>query len=117
MPAVRSARRIDTGELHEVVEITAEVGKDIRTWRSEREIREDVRMISFRQLEPAYPLREMGGLWSFDPEGPSRTRVVLEHNYTTVDESFEGTIAAAIRSNAQRDLNGIKEYLENHADS
>lgn len=111
MPAVRHGRVIARDGAHEVIEIEAEVGPEIRRWRSQRTVDRAARVIHFVNLSPPAPVTRLQGLWRFEPAGGG-VQVSLEHELELADEDALDRVTAAIRKNVTRDLQGMKALLE-----
>lgn len=112
MPAVRQARRVEVQGPIEMIEITAEAGNQLLTWRSRREIDRQGKRIKFWRLNPKPPLAHMEGEWCFEPVGPDLTRITLRHRYKLNEGVTNDEIFQMIRNNSTRDLEALKETIE-----
>jgi ribosome-associated toxin RatA of RatAB toxin-antitoxin module len=110
MPAVTAAAFVEQTENGDVVEITAEANDQKHTWRSRRAIDATARTIDFTRIDPTEPLRAMRGRWEFTADGDT-TRAVLTHQWSTTTPAARDFYAAATRSNATRDLEGLAEHF------
>ena len=113
MPAVRDARIVRQGSEEQEIELTAEFGDKVLTWRSRREIRPDLGSIRFWNLTPHYPITTFGGEWLFEPMERDRTRIRVLHKFELADPAQEEVIRNSISHNMIGDLRGMKIYLEN----
>jgi ribosome-associated toxin RatA of RatAB toxin-antitoxin module len=113
MSAVRNAKRAELlPDGSEVIEITAEMGRETTTWRSKRILDYANGWIAFSRIDPIHPILRMDGQWNFTAKEEGKTCVRLRHEYELTGISSAPQIAAAISSNASRDLWGMKTYLE-----
>ena len=113
MPAVKAAHFTECGERSDVVSITAEANDKIWTWQSKRTIDIDAQKICFERLDPQPPLAFIKGSWQIFHEGLRSSRLLLNHEYgVTSDPAFEDFLEKSIKSNASRDLNAIKSFVE-----
>lgn len=112
MPAVRSAKIVQQSDNEQEIELTAEFGERILTWRSRRQILAGSRMIRFWSLTPRYPLHHLAGEWSFEPAAGGATRVRVLHEFELADPSRESEVRAGIRRNMMGDLEGMKQFME-----
>ncbi len=112
MPAVHQARVLRESNGDQEIELTANFGKDVVTWRSRREILLAAKMIRFWSLTPRYPIKALGGEWFFEPAGEGKTRVRVAHKFELADLVQEAAVRARISQNMIGDLNGMKSYME-----
>ena len=111
MPAVKSAKKIEGDDRADVVEITAEAGSDMLTWRSRRRLKVEEGRIYFHRIDPAPPFTRMQGCWMFRDAG-DRTVVTLRHEYDLVADADPAVAEAMIAKNVDRDMEGMKATLE-----
>jgi ribosome-associated toxin RatA of RatAB toxin-antitoxin module/quinol monooxygenase YgiN len=112
MPAVRQAKVIRQTDKDQEIEITAEFGDQVVTWRSRRELLPELKMIRFWSLTPRYPIKALAGEWSFAPANGEGTRVRVSHQFEVVDPAQEAAARAGISRNMIGDLQGMKTYME-----
>src|SRR5262249_50747437 len=113
MPAVRSARIVRETKNEQEIELTAEFGERILTWRSRRQLFAASRAIRFWSLTPRYPISSLAGVWSFEPDEDGATRVRVTHEFELADPSRESEVRAGISRNMVGDLEGMKRFMEN----
>jgi ribosome-associated toxin RatA of RatAB toxin-antitoxin module/heme-degrading monooxygenase HmoA len=114
MPAVRQARIVRQGNEDQEIELTAEFGDQVLTWRSRRELRPDLGTIRFWNLTPRHPIATFGGEWLFEQVEPDKTRIRVLHKFELADPAQEETVRKGISRNMVGDLKGMKAYLENN---
>jgi ribosome-associated toxin RatA of RatAB toxin-antitoxin module len=112
MPAVRKAQIVRQTKEDQEIELTAEFGDKVVTWRSRREILPDLKTIRFWSLTPRYPIKALAGEWLFEPANSEGTRVRVSHQFELVDPAQEATARAGISRNMIGDLQGMKNYME-----
>jgi len=112
MPAVHKARVLRESNGDQEIELTANFGKDVLTWRSRREILPDAKTIRFWSLTPRHPIKALAGEWFFEPAGEGKTRVRVAHKFELADLIQEAAVRARISQNMIGDLNGMKNYME-----
>lgn len=112
MPAVRTARILRESHGDQEIELTAEFGSDILTWRSRREILQEQKTIRFWSLTPRHPIKSLSGQWFFEPADASTTRVRVAHSFELHDPTKESAVRAGISKNMIGDLQGMKNYME-----
>jgi ribosome-associated toxin RatA of RatAB toxin-antitoxin module/heme-degrading monooxygenase HmoA len=112
MPAVHKARILRESNGDQEIELTANFGSEVRTWRSRREILLDSKMIRFWSLTPSHPIKALAGEWFFEPAGNGKTKVRVAHKFELADPAQEAAVRARISQNMIGDLNGMKNYME-----
>lgn len=112
MPAVHKARILRESNGDQEIELTANFGSEVYTWRSRREIVPESKLIRFWSLTPRHPIKALAGEWFFEPAGNSETRVRVAHKVELADLTQEAAIRARISQNMIGDLKGMKNYLE-----
>lgn len=112
MPAVHKARVLRESNGDQEIELTANFGNDVLTWRSRREILPDAKTIRFWSLTPRHPIKALAGEWFFEPAGEGKTRVRVAHKFELADLIQESAVRARISQNMIGDLNGMKNYME-----
>ena len=84
-PTVHVARE-DAGPGRELLDVWAMAHGEVRHWTSRRELDEADLTIRFRQEASPAPLASMGGRWTVHRLGDGMCRVVLDHDYTLLDD-------------------------------
>ena len=112
MPAVHTARIVRESHGDQEIELTANFGNDVLTWRSRREILPNAKIIRFWSLTPRHPIKALAGEWLFEPTGRGKTRVRVTHKFELADMTKEATVRAGISQNMVGDLTGMKNYME-----
>ncbi len=87
---------------------------EVKTWTSARTLDPVRRRITFRQERTQAPTASMGGEWIFEAAGAGRTRVLLRHDYTAIDDDTERVawIERALDHNSAAELGSLKEVAE-----
>ncbi|RKT55533.1 aromatase/cyclase [Saccharothrix australiensis] len=87
----------------------------VRTWRASRTLDRDAGRIAFRHENPAAPLLEVTGEWSFKPLSDGLTEVELRHEFT-LDPDAEGAdrTAAMFDRGAGMQLGRVKNFAEEY---
>jgi ribosome-associated toxin RatA of RatAB toxin-antitoxin module/heme-degrading monooxygenase HmoA len=112
MPAVHTARILRESNGDQEIELTANFGNEVHTWRSRREILLESKTIRFWSLTPRHPIRALAGEWFFESAGNGKTRVRVAHEFELDDLTQEDAVRARISQNMIGDLNGMKNYME-----
>lgn len=112
MPAVHQARILRESHGDQEIELTANFGSEVLTWRSRREILPEAKTIRFWSLTPRHPIKALAGEWFFEPAGKRKTKVRVAHTFELADLTQEAAVRARISQNMIGDLNGMKNYLE-----
>jgi ribosome-associated toxin RatA of RatAB toxin-antitoxin module/heme-degrading monooxygenase HmoA len=112
MPAVHKARILRESHGDQEIELTANFGNDVVSWRSRREILPEAKTIRFWSLTPRAPIKALAGAWFFEPEGRRKTRVRVAHKFELADLTQEDAVRARISQNMIGDLTGMKNYME-----
>ncbi|MFE1840179.1 aromatase/cyclase [Streptomyces sviceus] len=112
-PCIR-ARQIERHGADERIELWAQTNGKVATWTSRRTLDPRSLRVSFRQDRSTAPVASMSGDWSFHPAGDGRTRIVLTHAFTAVDDSPQALewIAQAVDRNSVEELAAIGEFAE-----
>lgn len=112
-PCIR-ARQIERHGADERIELWAQTNGKVATWTSRRTLDPRSLRISFRQDRSTAPVASMSGDWSFLPADDGRTRIVLTHTFTAVDDSPQALewIAQAVDRNSVEELAAIGEFAE-----
>jgi aromatase len=128
-PPCKAARIVESDGDDILVEITAQVGTSVRTWRSRRTRLPSKHLVSFQQVDPFPPVARMTGHWRVHPVGSQSCRVELHHDFEVSEESSaQGTPArtlseaeAWIRSvcdaNSESELEAFRAACERCLDS
>lgn len=112
MPAVHQARIIRESHGDQEIELTANFGNEVLSWRSRREILPKAKTIRFWSLTPRHPIKALAGEWFFEPAGKKKTRVRVAHKFELADLAQEAAVRAGISQNMIGDLTGMKNYME-----
>jgi ribosome-associated toxin RatA of RatAB toxin-antitoxin module/heme-degrading monooxygenase HmoA len=112
MPAVHKARILRESNGDQEIELTANFGSEVVSWRSRREILLQAQKIRFWSLTPRHPIKALAGVWFFEPSGQGQTRVRVAHEFELADLAQEAAVRARISQNMIGDLNGMKNYME-----
>lgn len=115
-PPCQKARVISWKDGVELVELTALTKGKLFSWTSKRIHNDKELSISFQQMEPAYPLGYMSGIWSVQPY-QGQSKVILTHEFEVkwkLFRKFTGFIAKKffVDANSEREVRGLKEYCE-----
>lgn len=108
------AHHFERSERSERFQLWAEVGGEVKTWVSRRELDAHRRRIRFDQERSAAPIASMGGEWIFDPLPGGGTEIVLLHDFTAVGDA-PGTvdwINAALDRNSPVELAALARVAE-----
>jgi aromatase len=112
-------RRLEGDGTEERLQLWATANGAARTWTSRRRLDPAARRIEFRQERSPAPLESMGGTWTFHllPEGG--TQVVLDHDFTVIDNDPAGLawISKAVDSNSHAELAALKAHAETAANA
>ncbi|CAM5623300.1 aromatase/cyclase [Streptomyces canus] len=108
------ARQIERHGADERIELWAQTNGKVTTWTSRRTLDPRSLRISFRQDRSTAPVASMSGDWSFHPAGDGRTRIVLTHAFTAVDDAPEALewIAEAVDRNSVQELAALGDFAE-----
>lgn len=98
-------------ERNERLRLWATANGEVRTWTSVREVDRAARHITFRQDQPTPPVGSMGGEWRLEPLTAGRTRVVLTHDYSAVDDDAQvlGWLGTAVDTNSTSELAALRD--------
>lgn len=77
---------IERSEHEERFEIWAQVGHDVSSWTSRRELDPEGLRVAFVQEQSRAPIATMSGEWLFRELPGNRTELVLLHTFTAVDD-------------------------------
>ncbi|MEV7070707.1 aromatase/cyclase [Streptomyces sp. NPDC091972] len=112
-PCIR-ARQIERHGADERIELWARTNGTVATWTSRRTLDPRNLRITFRQDRSTAPVASMSGDWSFHPADDGRTRIVLTHAFTAVDDDPRALewIAQAVDRNSVQELAAIGGFAE-----
>jgi hypothetical protein len=81
----------------------------VTTWTSRRELDQEALRITFRQEDSQVPIASMGGSWLFQPLPYGGTELVLDHDFTAVDDDPGSLdwIARAVARNSAAELGAL----------
>jgi aromatase len=102
---------LNHSESDERLRLWATANGEVRTWTSMREVDRAAQRITFRQDQPTPPLASMGGQWRLEPLSGGRTRVVLTHDYSAVDDDARvlGWLSTAVDTNSTSELAALRD--------
>lgn len=115
-PTVHVERRpVDAHE--EVIHIWATANGEVRDWTSRRRIDRAAGTIGFRQEVTRHPAASMGGRWTVVPRPGGGCDVVLDHEFTAVDDDpgHVAWIQTAMDRNSDAELAAVKTTAERAA--
>lgn len=118
-PPTVHVEHLERGDTHERLRIWAVGNGEPKTWTSRRELDAAGFRVGFRQEVSASPVASMGGAWVIEPDGESRCRVRLLHDYSAVGDDPENLawIDRAVDTNSRAELAALKAAAEQAADS
>ncbi|WP_199442838.1 aromatase/cyclase [Umezawaea beigongshangensis] len=105
-------QHLERGERAERFRLWALVGGEVLSWTSRRELDRAASRIAFRQERSQAPVASMGGVWRFTPLPGGRTEVVLEHDFTAVDDESAERVALAVDGNSTVELAALARIAE-----
>lgn len=110
---------LERGDTRERLRIWAIGNGEPKTWTSRRELDPSGLRVDFRQEVSAPPVAAMGGAWVIEPDGETRCRVRLLHDYSAVGDDPENLawIDRAVDHNSNSELAALKAGAELVADS
>ncbi|MFE7898047.1 nuclear transport factor 2 family protein [Streptomyces sp. NPDC057424] len=85
---------------------------ELRTWVSRVGLDTERRVMTFRQEKSPAPLAAMSGAWHIEPLDADRSRIVLNHAYQVLDESFQPAVEALIDRNSDLELGHLRDAAE-----
>ncbi|MGW6223687.1 aromatase/cyclase [Streptomyces olivaceus] len=108
------AHHFERSERSERFRLWAEVGGEVKTWVSRRELDPERLRIRFHQERSAAPIASMGGEWIFEPLPGGGTGIVLLHDFTAVgdDPATVDWIHAALDRNSPLELAALARVAE-----
>ncbi|GGZ97211.1 aromatase/cyclase [Streptomyces echinoruber] len=127
-PPTREVHLLEESPTHQVARLHVDVGGEVQSWVSRRDIDPQRHVIAYRQLETAPIVERMGGEWRAFPLDAGRTQLVLTHDFAArqpVDgkaagrfslEEADAMLQAAVERNSVADLNAVKSEAERRAD-
>lgn len=120
-PTVHVARE-DAGPGRELLDVWALAHGEVRHWTSRRELDEAELTIRFRQEASPAPLASMGGRWTVHRLGDGMCRVVLDHDYTLLDDGpgvdeadlaeVDAYVRGAVDQNSTAELGSLAEACD-----
>ncbi|MFF0384961.1 aromatase/cyclase [Streptomyces sp. NPDC004286] len=127
-PPTREVNLLEESEAHQVARLHVDVGGEIQSWVSRRDIDRRRHVIAYRQLETAPIVGRMGGEWRALPLDADHTQLVLTHDFAArepVDgkvagrftfEEADAMLRAAVERNSVADLNAVKTEAEHRVE-
>jgi aromatase/bifunctional cyclase/aromatase len=104
----------DLGGSRERLHIWATASGEVKSWSSQRTLDSAARIVAFRQEVSSPPVASMGGRWIVQDGPAGGTRLVLEHDFTAIDDDAESIawITGATDRNSGVELANLKELAE-----
>jgi aromatase len=111
------AEVLRAGPEDERIRLWARTGTEVRSWTSRRRHDRAALRVAFRQEDSSPPLASMGGAWGF-ASAADGTRIVLDHDWTTVDSDpgAEQWIADALDRNSEAEIASVRSWAERAQD-
>jgi aromatase len=108
------AIRVGGDDTQERIKLWALANGGVKTWTSRRDLDRSAYRVRFRQEISSPPVASMGGEWIMRARPGGETTVVLEHDYTAVNDDPENVawIARAVDRNSESELAGLKVAAE-----
>ncbi|MEV4053671.1 aromatase/cyclase [Amycolatopsis sp. NPDC049688] len=106
--------RVEGDGSAERLRIWALANGKVSSWTSARTLDEGRRRVGFRQEVSTAPVASMRGEWIVEPADGGGTRLVLEHEFTAVEDDARGLawITEATNANSETELGNIKVLAE-----
>lgn len=82
-PPCRAARIVESNGDMILIEVSAQIGEEVRTWRSRRRIDPKKYMVHFEQVDPFPPVASMKGHWRVYAKAREACTVELVHVFET----------------------------------
>lgn len=103
------ARRLEQTDDAERIELWAQTNGQVKSWTSRRVLDAAGHRVSFRQERTAAPIAAMSGEWSFPAVGDERTKMLLKHGFSAVDDDAGALewITTAVDRNSVQELNAL----------
>ncbi|MDH6132416.1 aromatase [Kitasatospora sp. MAA4] len=91
---------------------------EVRSWTSRRVLDGTALRVAFQQEVSSPPVASMRGEWLVEALGDGRTRVVLLHDFTVLDDAPEAAdwVNRAVDGNSRAELGALKEAAELRAE-
>ncbi|EIS1474296.1 hypothetical protein LY554_003972 [Salmonella enterica] len=111
-------------EGEEQIRVTARVGGEQMTWESQRVFRKEIYGIDSTIVKPMLFVKNMSTTWRVIALNPTQSLIVLEHDYTLVDEipyhlaevttreQAAAFVANAIDANSAKELGNIRDAVQ-----
>ncbi|MDC7223089.1 MAG: AMP-binding protein [Spirochaetales bacterium] len=117
-PPCQAARIVENRGSYYLIEITATVNEELRTWRSEREVNKEEHRLVFSQTRSVSPIKSMKGQWVVEEEPIFGCRAYLIHDFViesnedmSLDEA-EQWVRGACDRNSVSELSALKAAFE-----
>ncbi|MCQ4044519.1 aromatase/cyclase [Streptantibioticus rubrisoli] len=106
--------RTPVNEGEEIIRIWATANGEVKNWTSRRRLDPVGLRIAFRQEVSQHPVASMGGDWLITPLTEASCEVVLNHDFTAVDDDPEHVswITRAMDRNSAAELETLKATAE-----
>ncbi|WP_331723528.1 aromatase/cyclase (plasmid) [Streptomyces sp. NBC_00868] len=117
VPPSVHVERLDFDGTEDRFQMWVTANGQVKSWFSRRAMDPVARRVDFRQETPAAPALAMGGRWSVDELGATRSRLTLDHDFTVAEDRPDDAawLARATDTNSRAELDRIKETAENWA--
>lgn len=124
-PPCKAARVVERDGEWRTIEVTAQVGDEVRTWRSRRRLHADKHRVEFEQQDPFPPIDSMTGYWQVSAAGGG-SRITLVHEFATSSaraaeadppldlDAAETWIRSVCDNNSEKELKAFKQACEQH---
>ncbi|MEV0695858.1 aromatase/cyclase [Streptomyces sp. NPDC050388] len=89
LPPVVHVERLDFDGREDRLHTWSVVDGRIRSWFSRCVQDPSARRVECRQIDPQPPVRTMSGVWRVEERGPAACRLVLQHEFTLLDDRPE----------------------------
>jgi aromatase len=102
------------GDGEETIRIWATANDEVKTWTSRRRLDPAARTVTFRQEVSQPPVASMGGTWTIRPLTAASSEVVLDHDFTAVDDLPRNVrwIEQAVDRNSGAELERLRATAE-----
>ena len=126
-PPTRSVEILEEDTGYQIARLEVDVGGQLQTWTSRRNLVADRRIISYQQIQKAPLLKHMSGEWRCFPLTEQRTQLVLTHDFEVREptegkvigqytpEEAEAIVCDAVERNSRADLAAVKKEAERRA--
>jgi ribosome-associated toxin RatA of RatAB toxin-antitoxin module len=106
------AHHLEREEHAERFQLWALVNGQVKTWTSRRTLDSRQLHIGFVQERTQPPFSSMGGEWTFRSLSRNRSKVVLTHHFTGVDDESLDAVTTAVEHNSENELATLGRIAE-----